>query len=113
MICFNTVIIIETFASNNQYRTEKFRINMLKWVVKSEANLAERVPANDCPLSNNFDVIFYCSVGERSGALTLLNAASDLTGILQTDDQGFSLPELKAHGSFFYCLLSIVCPPKF
>ena len=57
-------------------------------------------PANDCPLSNNFDVIFYCSVGERSGALTLLNAASDLTGILQTDDQGFSLPELKATGAF-------------
>lgn len=81
---------------------------MLKWVVKPEANLAERVPANDCPLSNNFDVIFYCSVGERSEALTLLNAASDLTGILQ-----ISLPELKAHGSFFYCLLSIVCPPKF
>lgn len=86
---------------------------MLKWVVKSEANLAERVPANDCPLSNNFDVIFYCSVGERSGALTLLNAASDLTGILQTDDQGFSLPEIKAHGSFFIACCQLSVLPNF
>ena len=36
---------------------------------------AKRVPANVRRLNNSSDVIFYCSVGERSRALALLNAA--------------------------------------
>ena len=38
---------------------------------------AKRVPANDRPLNNSSDVIFYCSVGKRSRALALLNAAQE------------------------------------
>ena len=36
---------------------------------------AKRAPAIVRPLNNSSDVIFYCSVGERSRALALLNAA--------------------------------------
>ena len=36
---------------------------------------AKRAPANVRLLNNSSDVIFYCSVGERSWALALLNAA--------------------------------------
>ena len=36
---------------------------------------AKRTPANIHRLNNISDVIFYCSVGERSRALALLNAA--------------------------------------
>ena len=36
---------------------------------------ANRAPANVRRLNNSSDVIFYCSVGERSRALALLNAA--------------------------------------
>ena len=36
---------------------------------------AKRAPANIRQLNNISDVIFYCSVGERSRALALLNAA--------------------------------------
>ena len=36
---------------------------------------AKRVPANVRRLNNISDVVFYCSVGERSRALALLNAS--------------------------------------
>ena len=38
---------------------------------------AKRAPSNVRRLNNSSDVIFYCSVGERSRALALLNAALD------------------------------------
>ena len=38
---------------------------------------AKRAPANVRRLNNISDVIFYCSVGERSRALALLHAAQD------------------------------------
>ena len=43
--------------------------------VTSVLRSAKRAPANVRPLNNSSDVIFYCSVGERSRALALLNAA--------------------------------------
>ena len=40
----------------------------------------KRAPANVRALNNISDVIFFCSVGERSRALALLNAARVLVG---------------------------------
>ena len=42
---------------------------------------AKRAPANIRRLNNIFDVIFYCSFGERSRALALLNAAQYWYGV--------------------------------
>ena len=46
-------------------------LSKLKTVLRS----AKRAPANVRRLNNISDVIFYCSVGERSRALALLNGA--------------------------------------
>ena len=48
-----------------------FQVDKLSTVLRS----AMRAPAKVRQLNNISDVIFYCSVGERSRALTLLNAA--------------------------------------
>ena len=44
---------------------------------------AKRAPANIRRLNNISDVIFYCSVGERSRALALLNAALALLPLVR------------------------------
>ena len=47
----------------------------LKCLKQHVLRSAKRAPANVRRLNNSSDVIFYCSVGERSRALALLNAA--------------------------------------
>ena len=46
-----------------------------KTLVNAVLRSAKQAPANVRQLNNIPDVIFYCSVGERSWALALLNAA--------------------------------------
>ena len=43
--------------------------------INSVLRSAKRAPAKVRRLNNISDIIFYCSVGERSRALALLNAA--------------------------------------
>ena len=47
----------------------------LGWYGMAVLRSAKRTLANVRRLNNSSDVIFYCSVGERSRALSLLNAA--------------------------------------
>ena len=49
-------------------------VGVTRWCT-SALRSAKRAPANVRRLNNSSDVIFYCSVGERSRALGLLNAA--------------------------------------
>ena len=51
-----------------------FRVYVIS-VYKPVLRSAMRAPAKVRQLNNISDVIFYCSVGERSRALALLNAA--------------------------------------
>ena len=51
-----------------------FRVYVIS-VYKPVLHSAMRAPAKVRQLNNISDVIFYCSVGERSRALALLNAA--------------------------------------
>ena len=53
-------------------RSNKHKVTCYSWPVLRSA---KRAPANIRRLNNISDVIFYCSVGERSRALALLNAA--------------------------------------
>ena len=59
-------------ASSEEAPVQYFSLDV---TVKPVLRSAKRAPANVRQLNNISDVIFYCSVGERSRALALLNAA--------------------------------------
>ena len=58
---------------------------MFKYRVIPEACSVERAPASARLLNNSYDVGFYCSTGERSRALALLNAALYWYGVSITE----------------------------
>ena len=71
--CETVFGINAVFSSFKLAALQRFTITIIRRLPVLRS--AKRAPANVRQLNNISDVVFYCSVGERSRALALLNAA--------------------------------------